>query len=85
LGSSHVEANLVGDRVGDRVGDPVGDPPTTSGHYPHPHAHALSDDIEALIGRPAPEFTLETVDGTPIPLAGERGHPVVLFFVREFT
>jgi len=45
----------------------------------------MSDDIEPRIGRPAPEFALETADGTPVSLAAQRGHPVVVFFMREFT
>jgi cytochrome c biogenesis protein CcmG/thiol:disulfide interchange protein DsbE len=33
-----------------------------------------------VVGRPAPDFTASTVDGTTISLAGLRGHPVWLTF-----
>jgi peroxiredoxin Q/BCP len=31
-------------------------------------------------GQPAPDFTLNDQDGTPVRLANLRGHPVVLYF-----
>jgi peroxiredoxin len=45
----------------------------------------MNEDKEITIGRPAPEFALETADDGVVSLAGLRGRLVVLFFVREFT
>jgi peroxiredoxin len=43
------------------------------------------DDTMAGIGRPAPEFSLDSADGATVSLASLRGRHAVLFFVREFT
>ncbi|MDP9034660.1 MAG: peroxiredoxin, partial [Myxococcota bacterium] len=37
-------------------------------------------DTDALVGKPAPDFTSAAQDGTPVHLAGLRGKTVVLYF-----
>jgi peroxiredoxin len=45
-----------------------------------------ADDIDAVgIGAPAPDFTLESVDGEPRSLAGYRGTPLLLWFSPGFS
>lgn len=45
-----------------------------SGFRGSPHA------LSPLLGKPAPSFSLRTLDGKPISLSALRGHPVVLNF-----
>lgn len=40
----------------------------------------------ASVGQPAPEFSLDDVDGRTVRLADERAHgPVVVVFLRGFA
>ncbi len=37
------------------------------------------------VGDPAPNFTLPTLDGERFTLSDQRGHPVVLIFLRHLA
>lgn len=39
---------------------------------------------QALVNRPAPDFSLSAADGRQVNLASLRGRPVVLLFFRSF-
>lgn len=37
------------------------------------------------VGDPAPDFTLPTLDGGTFTLSAQRGHPIVLIFLRHLA
>jgi len=43
-------------------------------------AHPASGPADAVLGKPAPNLVVQTLDGTPASLAALRGQPVVLNF-----
>ena len=47
---------------------------------------AVAAGAEPTVGEPAPDFTLQGVDGTAYPLSAHRGQGVVLaWFPKAFT
>ena len=62
--------------VNDDSSSPASTAPTSAVPVPAPR--------RARIGKPAPDFTLKTLDGKPVTLSSYRGRPVVLTFFASW-
>jgi len=52
----------------------------TTGSLPDPRAGSMAGDGQAVVGQPAPNFTLPTLDGDTISLSDYIGQPVLINF-----